>query len=305
MIELCDLTMLSSGINLLAEVAASTPEAAAEAAKKLGEEPQDSLFSIGGIFTLGMLVLLQAVLGFDNLLYISIESKRVPEESQSMVRRLGIGLAIGFRIGLLFVVVNLVEKLQTAFFEVDNDLIAMAVNGHSLIVLFGGAFILWTALKEIFHLLAIHDVEAAPDKSTGTSVRKAVTLIVLMNLVFSFDSILSAMALTDSFAIMATAIVISGLLMMWAADFVAEFLKKNRMYEVLGLFILFIVGVMLVSEGGHLAELEFFGHHVTPMAKSTFYFVLAVLILVDVVQSRYQKKLLAHQAKVEGVTTEA
>ena len=296
MIELWDLTMLSSGINLLAEVAASTPEAAAEAAKKLGEEPQDSLFSIGGIFTLGMLVLLQAVLGFDNLLYISIESKRVPEKSQSMVRRLGIGLAIGFRIGLLFVVVNLVEKLQTAFFE---------VNGHSLIVLFGGAFILWTALKEIFHLLAIHDVEAAPDKSTGTSVRKAVTLIVLMNLVFSFDSILSAMALTDSFAIMATAIVISGLLMMWAADFVAEFLKKNRMYEVLGLFILFIVGVMLVSEGGHLAELEFFGHHVTPMAKSTFYFVLAVLILVDVVQSRYQKKLLAQQAKVEGVTTEA
>lgn len=305
MIELWDLTMLSSGINLLAEVAASTPEAAAEAAKKLGEEPQDSLFSIGGIFTLGMLVLLQAVLGFDNLLYISIESKRVPEKSQSMVRRLGIGLAIGFRIGLLFVVVNLVEKLQTAFFEVDNDFIAMAVNGHSLIVLFGGAFILWTALKEIFHLLAIHDVEAAPDKSTGTSVRKAVTLIVLMNLVFSFDSILSAMALTDSFAIMATAIVISGLLMMWAADFVAEFLKKNRMYEVLGLFILFIVGVMLVSEGGHLAELEFFGHHVTPMAKSTFYFVLAVLILVDVVQSRYQKKLLAQQAKVEGVTTEA
>ena len=164
---------------------------------------------------------------------------------------------------------------------------------------------MWTALKEIFHLLALHDVEAAPDKSTGTSVRKAVTLIVLMNLVFSFDSILSAMALTDSFAIMATAIVISGLLMMWAADFVAEFLKKNRMYEVLGLFILFIVGVMLVSEGGHLAELEFFGHHVMPMAKSTFYFVLAVLILVDVVQSRYQKKLLAQQARAEGVTSEA
>ena len=305
MIELWDLSALSSGINLLAEVAASAPESAAEAAEKAGEGPHDSLFSIPGIFTLGMLVLLQAVLGFDNLLYISIESKRVPEESQSMVRRLGIGLAIGFRIALLFVVVNLVEKLQTAFFEVDNDFIAMAVNGHSLIVLLGGAFILWTALKEIFHLLALHDVEAAPDKSTGTSVRKAVTLIVLMNLVFSFDSILSAMALTDSFAIMATAIVISGLLMMWAADFVAEFLKKNRMYEVLGLFILFIVGVMLVSEGGHLAELEFFGHHVMPMAKSTFYFVLAVLILVDVVQSRYQKKLLAQQARAEGVTSEA
>ena len=128
---------------------------------------------------------------------------------------------------------------------------------------------------------------------------RAVALIVIMNMVFSFDSILSAMALTKSFAIMATAVVISGVLMMWLADHVAEFLKKNRMYEVLGLFILFIVGVMLVSEGGHLAELQLFGHHVTPMAKSTFYFVLAVLILVDVVQSKFQKKLLAQQARLE------
>ncbi len=121
-----------------------------------------------------------------------------------------------------------------------------------------------------------------------------------MNLVFSFDSILSAMALTKNFMIMATAIVISGLMMMWLADHVAEFLKKNRMYEVLGLFVLFIVGVMLVSEGGHLANLQLFGHHVTPMAKSTFYFVLVVLLLVDIVQARFQKNLLAQQKRLEA-----
>ena len=303
MIEPWSLLEISMGTSLLAEMTALASEASVEVVEGTGDAAIGSLFSISGIFTLGMLVLLQAVLGFDNLLYISIESKRVPEESQSRVRRLGIGLAIGFRIVLLFVVVNLVEKLQSAFFEVQNKYISMALSGHSLIVLFGGAFILWTALKEILHLLMVHDVEAAPGKHEGTSVRKAVSLIVLMNLVFSFDSILSAMALTDSFTIMATAIVISGLLMMWAADFVAEFLKKNRMYEVLGLFILFVVGVMLVSEGGHLAELQFFGHHVVPMAKSTFYFVLTVLILVDVVQSRYQKKLLAQQAKAEGIVS--
>jgi predicted tellurium resistance membrane protein TerC len=80
-------------------------------------------------------------------------------------------------------------------------------------------------------------------------------------------------------------------------------LKRNRMYEVLGLFILFIVGVMLVSEGGHLAELQLFGHHVTPMAKSTFYFVLTVLIVVDIAQSTYQKKLLAQQARLESQPT--
>ena len=90
---------------------------------------------------------------------------------------------------------------------------------------------------------------------------------------------------------MATAIVLSGLLMIWLSDRVSKFLAKNRMYEVLGLFILFLVGVMLLSEGGHMAELEFFGNHITEMSKTTFYFVLVVLVLVDVVQGRYQKKL--------------
>lgn len=299
MLELMDLPGIVEGTSLLAELASDTgSEASAET---------QAFWSVSGIFTLGMLVLLQAVLGFDNLLYISIESKRVPVEKQSMVRRWGIGLAIAFRIALLFVLVNLVKLLEEplpGFPLPENDFILMSLSGHSLIVLFGGAFILWTAVKEIYHMLAIDDLDHSPGKTGGTSVKKAVVLIVIMNLVFSFDSILSAMALTKNFWIMAVAIIFSGLLMMWAADFVAEFLKKNRMYEVLGLFILFIVGVMLVSEGGHMAELQLFGHHVTPMAKSTFYFVLAVLILVDVVQSQYQKKLLAqrelHQVGAES-----
>jgi len=298
MLELIDLPGLVEGTGLLAELASDAGSESPVATQEF--------WSISGIFTLGMLILLQAVLGFDNLLYISIESKRVPAEKQSMVRRWGIGLAIAFRIALLFVVVNLIERLQTPFFETgDSDLIAMSVNGHSLIVLGGGAFILWTAVKEIYHMLASDDLSGSPGKSAGTSVKKAVTLIVIMNLVFSFDSILSAMALTSNFWIMAVAIIISGLLMMWAADFVAEFLRKNRMYEVLGLFVLFIVGVMLVSEGGHLAELQLGGHHVTPMAKSTFYFVLAVLILVDVVQSQYQKKLLAQRERLQADSASA
>jgi predicted tellurium resistance membrane protein TerC len=76
-----------------------------------------------------------------------------------------------------------------------------------------------------------------------------------------------------------------------------RFLQQNRMYEVLGLFVLLLVGVMLLSEGGHLADLAFFGYHVEPMAKSTFYFVIAILVLVDVVQGRYQRKLLQDQAQ--------
>jgi predicted tellurium resistance membrane protein TerC len=101
------------------------------------------------------------------------------------------------------------------------------------------------------------------------------------------------MALTHVFWVMAVAIVIGGLLMIFLADGVSNFLKKNRMYEVLGLFVLLIVGIMLLSEGGHIAHMMFFGGEVTPMNKTTFYFVISVLIVVDLVQTRYQKRLIA------------
>ena len=109
-----------------------------------------------------------------------------------------------------------------------------------------------------------------------------------MNLVFSFDSILSAIAITEVFVVLALAIAISGLLMLVLADRVTNFLEKNRQFEVLGLFVLLIVGVVLLGEGGHEAGLTFFGYHVEPLSKTTFYFSIAVLVLVDIVQTRYQ-----------------
>jgi predicted tellurium resistance membrane protein TerC len=105
--------------------------------------------------------------------------------------------------------------------------------------------------------------------------------------------------------VMATAIVISGILMIWLADHVAVFLEKNRMYEVLGLFILFVVGIMLLTEGGHLAHLALFGQHIVPMTKTTFYFVIVVLVLTDLVQSRYQKKLLAKRQQAAAARQSA
>lgn len=252
----------------------------------------EDLLTLHNLFTLGMLIFLQAVLGFDNLLYISIESKRVDPAKQAMVRKWGIGLAIVLRIVLLFVVIRAIESFQVPFFDVlVEGVFEIDLNVHSLIVLGGGAFIIYTAVKEITHMLSISDLENEQPDGKRRSVGNAIALIVVMNLVFSFDSILSALALTDVFAVMAIAIIISGVLMMVMADRVATFLQKNRMYEVLGLFILFLVGVMLVSEGGHLAHVSLMGHKVEPMAKSTFYFVLIVLVVVDVAQSRYQKKL--------------
>ena len=254
------------------------------------------LFTLANLGTLLMLIFLQAVLGFDNLLYISIESGRVPAGQQRRVRRIGISLAIVFRIALLLLVVTAIQHVRASFMSVHwVDWLEFELNLHALIVLAGGAFIIYTAVKEIMHMLSVQDL-GGDSKGTQRSVTSAITWIVLLNLVFSFDSILSAVALSDSLVVMAAAIVVSGLMMIVLADRVANFLKRNRLYEVLGLFILFIVGVMLVSEGGHLGHLKLAGYAIEPMAKSTFYFVIIILVIVDVVQSRYQKKLMAKAA---------
>lgn len=257
----------------------------------------EALFSLENLFTLLMLVLLQAVLGFDNLLYISIESQRVPPERQQFVRRAGIGLAIVFRLILLVFVVGVIERFTEPFFKLETGIFEAAFNFHAVVSLFGGAFIMYTATKEIMHLLAVDHLEGVEGTSKRT-VPVALFWIVSMNLVFSFDSLLSAIALTDVLPVMATAIIIGGLLMILLADQVAAFIQKNRMYEVIGLFILFIVGILLISEGGHLAHMKLFGFEVTPMSKTTFYFVIFVMVVVNIVQTRYRKKL-EHQRAIE------
>jgi predicted tellurium resistance membrane protein TerC len=252
----------------------------------------EGLLTLENLFTLGMLVLLQAVLGFDNLLYIALESQRVETSKQATLRRWGIGLAVVLRVVLLFVLMKVISLFQDVLFSLDyQGIIEGRFTLHSLIVFIGGIFIIYTALKEIHHMIMLEENADATRKPRSFVV--ALIWIIIMNAVFSFDSILSAMALTDNFIVMATAIIIGGILMIWLSDHVTEFLKKNRMYEVVGLFILLLVGVMLLSEGGHLSHLTLFGTEVTPMGKGTFYLVIAVIVIVEMVQSRYQKRLIA------------
>ena len=261
------------------------------------------IFTLSGFFTFLMLLLLQAVLGFDNLLYITIESKRVGEKA-GMVRRWGIGLAMIFRIVLLIIIVSLFGALAQPLFSIA---IPSVLDGEftlqSLVTLLGGAFIIYTAIKEITHLLTVDDVGHSAD-TKKKSVAEAIALIVAMNLVFSFDSILSAMAIANvketvdgvvetryQVTIMAVAIIASGIAMMLMADYVAEFLHRNRMYEVLGLFILFLVGVLLVTEGAHLAHLHIFTFPIDAMSKSSFYLVVGVLVISDIISTNFQKRL--------------
>ena len=305
------------------------------------------LLTLEALFTLFMLVLLQAVLGFDNLLYIAIESNKVGDpEAAKKVRKWGIGLAVVFRIVLLFIIVSIFGLLAEPLFAIHLEkIIEGDFTVQALVTLLGGAFIIYTAIKEIHHLLAVDHIEHS-EGSGRRSVMGAIALIVAMNLVFSVDSILSAMAIasvdaaniinaagdtlstfqgtivdckaaliadpvlgavgceptkTYQVPLMVIAILLSGLAMILLADSVTEFLKKNRMYQVLGLFILFLVGVLLVTEGAHLAHLKLFGFSIEAMSKSTFYLVIFVLVVTDILSNRYQKRLWAQrEAEIVG-----
>ena len=250
------------------------------------------LFSFGGLFTVLILTALEVVMGFDNLLYISIDARRAAAESQAFVRRAGTLISLAMSVLLLFVVLQLIRALDQPLLVLDFSWLHTAPSGHALIVLFGGWMLIRTAIREIHHMLSVADLEhEGPQSANVTSVRSVIASIALMCLVFSFDTVVAALAFTDNLAIMLVAVILAGVISVLASDKVAQFLQKNRLYEVLGLFVLLLVGIMLVADGGHIAQLTFFGHEVEPMAKSTFYFVLAALVFVDVLQGRYQKKL--------------
>ena len=145
------------------------------------------------IFTLLMLVMLQAVLGFDNLLYISLESKKAPEADRKRVRKVGILIAIVLRIVLLFVLVSIIDFFQDPFSFLTGEIeevFKFAFNGHSIIVLIGGGFIIYTAIKEIWHMISNNDLHSKKDeKRSKKTANSVIVSIVIMNLVFSFDSI--------------------------------------------------------------------------------------------------------------------
>lgn len=276
----------------------------------------EGLFTLQSLFTLIMLILLQAVLGFDNLLYIAIESNKVGDPVQaSKVRKYGILIAMVFRIVLLFVIVLAFGKLAAPLFDVHlMNIFEGEFTLQALVTLIGGGFIIYTAVKEISHMLTVDHIEHS-EGGRQITMGKAIALIVAMNLVFSFDSILSAMAIASEKTVdgttvyqvplMAIAIIISAVAMMLMADTVTAFLKKNRMYEVMGLFILFLVGVLLVTEGAHLAHMKIFGFPIDAMSKSSFYLVIFVLIVTDVISVKYQKRLWAQkEAEIRSVNSE-
>ncbi|WP_088306859.1 TerC family protein [Novosphingobium sp. B 225] len=207
------------------------------------------------------LIVLEVVLGIDNLVFIAILSNKLPPHQQQIARRVGLGLALGLRIALLLLI-GWIVTLQTPLFDLGitgptgahgEPGFETAFSGRDLILIAGGLFLLWKATKEIHHNIDPEGVSGElldHDKGIGQiAFSSAIAQIIALDLVFSVDSILTAVGMTDEVPIMIAAVVITVILMMIAADPLAKFIEHNPTLVMLALAFLVMIGAVLIADG--------------------------------------------------------
>lgn len=245
------------------------------------------------------LTFLEIILGIDNIVFLSIVSGKLKEEDQPKARRIGLLLAMAFRIILLFGI-TWVMSLKDSFFDFDWSFVSGGISGQSLIVFGGGLFLLYKSVSEIHHKL--EGEEETTSGKASNSLASAVIQIALLNIVFSFDSILTAVGLVSAapapagfgpsgaLEIMIAAIVISIVIMLIFAGPVSKFVNEHPTIQILGLSFLILIGVMLLAEGSHLASIKFFGEtEVHSIPKGYLYFAIFFSLFVEFLNLRMKK----------------
>ncbi|MDE2761200.1 MAG: TerC family protein [Gemmatimonadota bacterium] len=220
---------------------------------------------------LATLAVLEIVLGIDNIIFISILADKLPKERQASARQLGLLLAMVTRLALLGTI-NLIMKLTAPLFS----FVGHAFSGRDLILVIGGLFLLTKATREIHHRLEGDDEHAG--KARAASYGSILLQIAVMDMVFSLDSVITAVGLAEDFAVMAIAIVLAVVVMMLAANAVSRFVNDHPTVKMLALSFLLLLGMTLVAEG--------FGHHV---AKGYIYFAMGFSIFVEALNLRARR----------------
>lgn len=239
------------------------------------------------------LTFLEIVLGIDNIIFISIATGRLPEEKRKKATQIGLFLAMFLRIALLMGISVLIA-MKEAWFTIDLSWFSAQITGQSLILLFGGLFLLYKSTTEIREKIEEKGVE---EKELGKSATKRFSRVLLqimiIDLVFSFDSILTAVGMTNGIPgaiyIMVTAVVISVFIMMQFAVPIGIFVNKHPTIQILGLTFLILIGFMLVTEAAHLSNASFFGNHVDVVPKGYLYFAISFSLLVEVLNMKMSK----------------
>ncbi len=236
-----------------------------------------------------MLTFMEIVLGIDNIIFISIVSDRVPIEQQSKARNIGLLMAMLLRIALLFGI-TYVLQMQEPWFSVNASWLQVGFTGQSLILIAGGLFLLYKSVAEIHHKLeGIEELKAGGERKRST-LTKTIVQITLLNIVFSFDSILTAIGLTESLLIMIIAVIVSIGIMIAFATPVARFVNEHPTVQMLGMAFLLLIGFTLVAEGAHISQLSFFGQKVGEVPKGYLYFAIFFSLAVEVLNMRMRKK---------------
>ncbi len=201
------------------------------------------------IIALLTLIVMEVVLGIDNLIFVSILSNKLPPHQQKTARMVGIGLAMIMRLGLLSVITIIVGLTEPVFTVLEQSF-----SWRDIIMLAGGLFLVWKATTEIKHHVEGGDEEAGSKTGVQVSFAAAVTQIILLDIVFSVDSIITAVGMTDEIVIMVIAVVVAVTIMMVAANPLSEFISRNPTVVMLALGFLLMIGMTLIAEG--------FGAHV-------------------------------------------
>ncbi len=219
------------------------------------------------------LTALEIVLGIDNIIFISILVGRLPEAQRNFARRMGLGLAMLTRLGLLFSI-SWVMGLTRPWFE----LFGMSISGRDLVLIGGGLFLLFKATHEIHN--SLEGAEGNDKQIVVTGLGSVLIQIAILDIVFSLDSVITAVGLVDHIALMAIAIILAVLVMLFAAKPIGDFVEKHPTIKILALSFLILVGVTLIVEG--------FDIHVP---KGYIYFAMAFSVSVEFINLRMRKKI--------------
>lgn len=226
-----------------------------------------ALFSAENLLALATLTLLEIVLGVDNVVFIAVLSGRLPESQQKLARRIGLIAAMVMRI-LLLLSISWVMGLGDELLAFNSFGHALSFSAKDLILIGGGALLMVKSVREIHHLVAATDEQKAPGKYA--SFNAVIAQIAIMDIIFSLDSVITAVGMADDISIMVIAVVISVGVMMVAAEPISNFVQRRRSLKMLALSFLILIGTMLVAEG--------FGQHVS---KGYIYFAMAFGVGVE------------------------
>ena len=234
--------------------------------------------------------LIQIALGADNLIIITIIANKLPGAERTKAIRLGLVLAMVFRVLLLAAVTVVLSVATVELFTLDTRIlpgvrVSGEVNGKAVLLAVGGLFLIWKGVHEL--RLKLKGVES--EVGAVARFREVVALIVGMNLLFSVDSILTVVGMTDIFAVMAGSVVISVGLMLAFVGPISRFLSRNPEFEILGLFVLLLIGFVLVLEGGHTAHLEVNGTAFPYIPQWIVIFMLLLMFSVDLYQNWWER----------------